>query len=201
LVCCERLAEQTNGRRHPKGAIETFIIDWPVLLFLGTLFGWFAPAESWWRSRAFRAGAITALVFTIIAFVSYALAPDWMWMYFFTPSKVAWTLPGIAVGYLLMFVVGFGASIALKPLGAKVVASVAVGLLAGELGIVAITWSRYHLVGTKQEWLNGNAHELFTSSPSGPASTIGLLGPAFALICAAALFVTWRANRASAGRR
>jgi hypothetical protein len=184
-----------------KGAVQTFIIDWPILLFLGILFGSFAPAESWWRSRPFLAGLATALVFTTIAFISYAVAPEWMWMYFLTPSDVAWALPGIAIGYVAVFALGFAAAVGLKPLGARVLASAAVTMLIGEIGVVALTWSRYHLIGTRQEWTSGTAHELFTASPSGPVTTIGLLGPVFVVVFVIALFVTWRSGRAPVARR
>jgi hypothetical protein len=172
-----------------------------VLLFLGILFGSFAPAGDWRRSRPFVAGLATALAFTAIAFISYAVAPDWMWMYFLAPSDVAWALPGIAVGYVAVFVLGFAAAVGLKPLGARVLATAAITMLIGEIGVVALTWSRYHLIGTRQEWVTGNAHELFTASPSGPVTTIGLLGPVFLAVFAVSLFVTWRSGRAAAARR
>jgi hypothetical protein len=165
------------------------------------LFGAFAPREAWWRSASFKAGLLTAVAFTIVAFVSYAVAPDWMWMYFLEPSKVAWALPGIGVGYLSMFTIGYSGAVGLRPLGRRIVAGAALGAVAAELTGVAITWSRYHLVGTRREWLAGRAHELLTLSPSGPVVTIGLLGPAFVAVFAVALFVTWRSSRAApAGR-
>jgi hypothetical protein len=190
-----------RGARHDKEAVQTFIIDWPVLLFLGLLFGGFAPQTRWWRSRPFGAGLATALVFTAIAFISYALAPDWMWMYFLSPSDAAWALPGIALGYVAVFLLGFAAAAGLKPLGARAVTAAAVSMVAAEFGVVALTWSRYHLIGTKAEWASGNAHELFTASPSGPVTTIGLLGPVFLVVFAAALFMTWRSRRAPAAGR
>jgi hypothetical protein len=181
--------------------IATFIIDWPILLFLGILFGSFAPTRSWWRSRAFAAGLTTALVFTAVAFISYAVAPDWMWMYFLRPSDAAWALPGIPFGYVSMFLVGFAAAIGIKPLGRRALAGAAIGALNAEIAVVALTWSRYHSIGTRQEWRAGRAHELFTTSPAGPVKTIGLLGPVFVVVFAASLYVAWRSSRAaSAGR-
>lgn len=172
-----------------------------MLLFLGILFGSFAPAEAWWRSRAFTVGLVTAVVFTAVAFISYASAPDWMWMYFLTPSAVAWALPGIAIGYVAVFLLGFAAAVGLRPLGRRVVAAAAITMLIGEVGVVALTWSRYHLIGTRAEWLSGNAHELFTANPSGPVTTIGLLGPVFLATFAASLFIAWRSSRAAAVSR
>jgi hypothetical protein len=181
--------------------IETFIIDWPVLLFLGLLFGSFAPADGWWRSRAFKAGFIAALVFTIVAFASYAVAPDWMWMYFLDPGDVAWALPGLVVAYVAAYLLGFAAAIGLKPLGTRALVIAAGVTIAAEIGVLALTWSRYHLVGTRSEWLRGEAHELFSISPSGPVKTIGLLVPAFFVVLALAFFSTWRSARAGARPR
>ena len=149
-----------HAREGSKGAIETFIIDWPVLLFLGILFGSLAPADGWWRSRAFKAGAVAALVFTIVAFASYVVAPDWMWMYFLDPGAVAWSLPALAVAYPAAYVLGFAAAIGLKPLGKRAVVTAAAVTVLAEIAVIAITWSRYHLVGTRSEWLRGDAHEL-----------------------------------------
>jgi hypothetical protein len=187
---------QARAGEGPKGAIETFIIDWPVLLFLGIIFGSLAPADGWWRSRAFRAGSVAALVFTIVAFASYAVAPDWMWMYFLDPGDVAWSLPGLAVAYLAAYALGFAAAIGLKPLGTRAVVIAAAATVLAEIGVIAITWSRYHLVGTRSEWLRGNAHELFSVSPSGPVKTIGILVPAFFVVLGVSLFWTWRSSRA-----
>jgi hypothetical protein len=167
-----------------------------VLLFLGILFGAFAPREAWWKSRAFFAGSVAALVFTIVAFASYAVAPDWMWMYFLDPGDVAWSLPAIAIGYLVAFGMGFAAAVALKSLSTRLVVAAAASMLAAEIVVLAITWSRYHEVGTRAEWLRGGAHELFTARPSGPVATIGVLVPVFFAVLAAALFYTWRATRA-----
>ena len=169
-----------------------------MLLFLGILFGALSPTESWWRSRAFKAGAATALVFTFVAFASYVVAPAWMWMYFLDPSDVAWALPGIAAGYAVTFLTGFAAAIGLKPLGTKFIAGAAALMVAGEILVIAITWSRYHQVGTRAQWLSGDAHELFSVSPAGPVKTIGVLVPVFFVVLAASLLYTWRSRRVAA---
>jgi hypothetical protein len=189
------MARSARTGRATKGAIETFIIDWPVLLFLGILFGAFAPADGWWRSRAFKAGSVAAVVFTVVAFASYAVAPDWMWMYFIDPGDAAWALPGLAVAYVATYLLGFAAAIGLKPLGTKALACAGGAAVLAEIGVLALTWSRYHLVGTRSEWLRGDAHELLSVSPSGPVKTIGILVPAFFVVLAVALFTTWRAAR------
>lgn len=186
--------------RDAKGAIETFIIDWPMLSFIGLLFGYFSPGERWWSSRAFYWGLASAVAFTAVAFISYAVAPDWMWGYFFAPSEVVWALPGIAIGYLFVFALGFAAAVGLRPLGRTVVGAMIVAALLGEIGAIAITWERYHLVGSRQQWLRGLAHELLTVSPTGPVKTIGTLGAVFAAIFAVSLLFAWRSRRAASAR-
>ncbi|MFN2593705.1 MAG: hypothetical protein ABR579_02310 [Actinomycetota bacterium] len=169
-----------------------------MLMFIGLLFGAFSPTSQWWKSTAFTAGAVTAAVFTATAFISYALAPDWMWMYWIDPSHAAWALPGIAIGYLFVFTVSFAAGTAIKQLGTRVQITAVVAALCGEVGIVAITWDRYHRIGTTAQWLQGKAHELFSLHPSGAARAIGAMGPVFALAFVACLVVTWRSRDAVA---
>ncbi|MDQ3940158.1 MAG: hypothetical protein M3238_02280 [Actinomycetota bacterium] len=175
--------------------IATFIIDWPVVALIGLVFGAFAPSERWWRSRAFGAGLFSAAVFTTTALISYALVPDWMWMYFLDPDDVTWSVPLIAAAYLFVYLLGFASAVSLKSLGRAALWLAGGGLAIMELAVVAITWDRYHLVGSRSQWLAGNAHELFATSPTGPVRTIGLLGPIFIAILAVSLFLTYRGKR------
>ena len=193
--------DQDETDEVPKGAIETFIIDWPVLIFIGLVFGLFAPTDSPWSSRAFKAGAISAIVFSATAFISYAVAPDWMWMYFLAPESVAWSVPVLAIGYLVTYVLGFAAAVGLRHLGRSYVVATAVASLLGEAVIVALTWDRYRFVGTKQEWLSGSAHALLGTSPEGPVKVIAPFGPIFVVVLVIALFFTLRERRASASDR
>jgi hypothetical protein len=170
------------------------------LIFLGILFGAFAPRDAWWRSRAFKAGSVTAVAFTAVAFASYAVAPDWMWMYFLDPNDVAWAVPGLVLAYLATYLTGFAAAIGLQQLGPKALAVAGAATVVAEVGVIALTWSRYHLVGTRAEWVGGDAHELFSISPSGPVRTIGILVPAFFVVLAVALYLTWRSARAHPSR-
>jgi hypothetical protein len=180
--------------------IATFIIDWPVLIFLGLVFGAWAPPTGWWRSRALLAGAIAAGVFTLTALASYAIAPDWMWMYFLDPDPVSWVVFVIPAAYAFTFLLGFWSAIALKPLGGQAIARAAVVSLILEAVVIGITWERYSEVGTAAEWSAGRANELFSLSPDGDARTIGLMGPVF-LVVAVAAFVWARRPDASAADR
>jgi signal transduction histidine kinase len=175
--------------------IETFIVDWPILSILGLAFGAFAPRHQWWRSRAFAAGLVSATVFTAIALVSYVIAPDWMWMYFVDPAEVSWSVPLVLVAYLVVFALSFAAAVALRDIGTKLVMlAIAAGVLM-EVTVVAVTWERYHLIGTREEWASGAAHDLFALGPTGPARTISLLGPVFLVTLVASGLAVWRQRR------
>lgn len=167
-----------------------------MLMFLGLTFGAFAPAREWWKSTPFTAGIVVAAVFTATAFISYALVPDWMWMYWIDPSKVTWALPGIAIGYFFVFVVSFAAATAMAPLGRRVQIGAALMALIGEVGIVAITWDRYHRIGSTSQWLEGRAHELFSLHPEGAARAISAMGPVFGVVFVACVVVAWRSRHA-----
>ena len=175
--------------------IPTFIIDWPVLGLLGFAFGAFASDDAWWRSRAFRAGLVSAAVFTSTAILSYFVAPDWMWMYLVDPAKLSWTVPLMVPAYLFVYAVSFAAAVALRAARPVLVWVAAAAAALMEVAIVAITWERYHLVGTTVEWNRGLADELFDTSPSGDAQTIGLMGPVVIVTIAVCLFVTYRGSR------
>lgn len=193
--------DQNQARSELEGAIETFIIDWPVLTFIGLLFGAFAPVVDPWRSRAFKAGSITATAFSATAFISYIVAPDWMWMYFLDPKTVAWSVPLLAIAYLVTFALGFAAALGLRMLARSYVFGAAIAALIGEVVIVALTWDRYRAVGTTQEWMAGDAFPLLGTSPEGPVQVISLLGPVFIVVFVAALIWTMRGRRASASDR
>ena len=181
--------------------VATFIIDWPVLTFLGFAFGALAPLERWWRSRAFVGGAVTAVVFTGTALISYVVAPAWMWMYYADPNKLDWAVPLIGFAYLVCFALAFVTAIGLRSSGINIVWKLAIVSLAFEVLIVGLTWSRYHQVGTQIEFLNGKAAELFAVPPEGPVKTIGALGPVFAVTLGVTLWMSFRSRRAAAADR
>lgn len=199
MVHRSRLGRQF--RCEEEGAIETFIIDWPVLVLIGLVFGGFGARDAWWRTPAFYAGFATAAAFTLVAMLSYLIAPDWMWMYFLDPDEVAWSLPLIPLGYLFVYVVGFAAAIPLRAASRRAWWAALAATLAMEVVVIGITWDRYHEVGTTRQWLNDAAHELFSAAPTGPARTIGLMSPLFVVIAIAAFWYVRRQQRALTPRR
>ena len=172
-----------------------------MLILIGVVFGAFAPAERWWRSRAFILGLISAAVFTATAMVSYFIEPDWMWMYVLNPDNAVWVVPLIPFGYLFVYALGFAAAQGLRRAPRWLVWAAAAVAAAMEVAVVAVTWDRYHLIGTRAEWLADRAHELFTASPDGSAKTISLFGPVFAVVLVVSLFLVVRSYRASAASR
>ncbi len=172
-----------------------------MLALIGLAFGGFASRDAWWRSRAFYAGFATAAVFTLVAMLSYLVAPDWMWMYFLDPDEVAWSLPLIPVGYLFVYVVGFAAAIPLRAASRRMWWGSLAATLAMEVVVLGITWDRYHEIGTTREWLNDAAHELFTATPTGPARTIGLMSPVIIIVAVVAFLYVRRQQRAATPRR
>ena len=179
--------------------IATFIIDWPVVLAIGLLFGGWAPARPF-ESKAFRFGAAVAAVFTSTALISYFIAPDWMWMYFIDPSDAAWVVPIAVIGYLFTYVVGFAAGSSIRRASELAHRAAVASALLMEIAVVGLTWDRYHLIGSAQEWSTGRAHELFALDATGPARTIGLLCPIFLVALAAGIYLV-RRGRAPASSR
>lgn len=179
--------------------VATFIIDWPVLGLLGFIFGAKAAPERWWRSRAFIAGLVSAGVFTLSAILSYFVAPDWMWMYLFSDSDaLGWTVPFMVPAYLFVYVASFAAAVGLRMLSPVLVWTAVLIALAMEIAIVAITWDRYHVVGTVVEFNRGRAHELFDPSPTGAAGAIGLMGPVVVATVVVCLVIAYRGSRHAA---
>lgn len=192
---------ETAGPRQCEGVVATFVIDWPVLVFIGLLFGHLAPTDTWWRSRAFLAGALCAAAFGAVALISYLLAPDWMWMYFLDPADATWAVPIVLIGYLFVFALSFAAAQGLRALSRNaVVAGLALSVI-GELAVLALTWDRYRLIGSEEQWRAGRGHELISLSPTGPAAIIGLLGGIFIALVVGSLYLSWKDRDALAPGR
>lgn len=133
--------------------------------------------------------------------VSYFIEPDWMWMYFLKPDDAVWVVPLIPFGYLFVYAISFAAAVGLRDAPRWFVWAAAVVAGAMEVAVVAVTWDRYHLIGTRAEWVADSAHELFTASPDGSAKTISLFGPVFAIVLVVSLFLVIRNYRASSSDR
>ena len=168
-----RLAASTSHQDW-QGVVATFIIDWPVLAFFGFFFGGAAPDKNSWRSRAFWAGLMTSSAFTASAMLSYQYAPDWMWMYYRDPEELEGYVKVMPAAYLATFLATFAAALGMRRKGVRKAAALS---LVAEAAVVGATWDRYHRVGTKQQWEEGTAAELFAAKPEGLAKKISSFGP------------------------
>jgi hypothetical protein len=182
--------------------LATFVIDWPVLVAIGLVFGLVAYGQAW-RSLPFYAGLVTCLAFTGAAIISYTVAPDWMWGYYIKPWADAPAMIAALVAYVAVFAGSFAIALRLRESeGSRGVwvALVLCGVAA--VMILALTWDRYHLVGSAAEWHAGNADELLTTDAVGAVKTVSKLTPAFVVVAAVALGLSVRGRnrwRAQAG--
>ena len=101
----------------------------------------------------------------------------------------------IPVGYFMTFLLAFTSALGLRQHGRSKVVQAAVLSLASEGAIVAATWDRYHRVGTKEQWEDGTASELFASKPQGLAKKVSSYGPLVAGAFVLGLILTRRSRR------
>lgn len=121
-------------------------------------------------------------------------------MYFLDPDDVSWTVPLMLPAYLFVYWVAFGCAIAAREHGPVVPWFGAGVALVMEIVVLVMTWDRYHLVGTTSEWVAGRASELISASPTGPARTIGLIGPLVLATTIAAYVYAVRSRAPAADR-
>ena len=152
--------------------IATFIIDWPILAFLGFLFGGVSARVG--TVRALAAGLIPTGGLTASAMLSYRHAPDWMWMYYRDPEEMEGLVRRMPPAYLAAFLVSFATVLRMEPSRVRTTTGCALGV---EAAVVAATWDRCHRIGTKEEWLTGSADELVAVKPQGKAKKIAAYVP------------------------
>lgn len=152
--------------------IPTFIIDSPTLLLFGGIFARLNTENVRGKadlltSRWFVRGLFFSTVFVVAALWSYARAPDWMWMYYVDSGS----LSALDIVYILVFlyyipyclgyILGIWAehwrkNLSLAVIGAAVLLNVY---------IIAVTFSRYSVVGSLEEYRAGTAAFLFGPNP------------------------------------
>lgn len=150
----------------------TFLIDPPVLLLLGYLFALAIPFSSRRpirKTRAFCVGLLVLTIFNIGVAISYWRYPDWMWMYYLSPSqasvgvRAAQLAFGLAAYYLL-YMVGFVWGARLHARRGRA-AWIGVALLgAASVLIILPVFSRYYHVGTTIDFIEDTAIPLPQSS-------------------------------------
>lgn len=196
---CVGTGSKAGSGETESGVVATFIIDWPVVAFLGLFFGRFAPLQAWWRSSAFAGGLIASGGFTTVAMLSYRIAPDWMWMYYKDPEEMKPAVPLMPLGYMAAFVAAFASAVRLRDQERSVWPAATAAAVA-EVAVVAATWDRYHRIGTRSEWEAGTASELVTAKPRGLAKKVSSYAPVVFVTFLFGLALARRSSASSARR-
>ncbi len=163
------------------------------MVLIGMLYAPFAreTVVPIYRTKVFYASFRLAAVFAALVATGYALAPDWMWMYFIPAQEAnAATLIVVIVAlYLMPYAAGlhFGCHF-LSNRRRRYLTGVAVcvGLQAA---LVLFLWQRYSQVGTMEEFIAGTAQPLSSAQPVGSILTAG------AFVLAAVAWLQWRIFR------
>lgn len=160
--------------------VKTFIIDWPLLILIGLLFGYGVkgkPQGSVLLTRAFISGKFVITLFIIIVFYSYLLAPDWMWMYFAPAETIPmWIVIYVLIMYYFAYAVGFLLQRELAKISSALPVFYVVLMFFAEIGMILSLWDRYSHVGTLAEYQAGTAIPLAESAVGGlPSILTGIL--------------------------
>lgn len=153
---------------HQKGVVATFVIDWPVLILIGLIFGYGIKGplnRSFFFTRAFISGKFVVTLFVIIVYYSYRLAPDWMWMYFVKASD----LPGWMVWYMLIlyffaYTSGFAITVEGRKWQGWYPPLLIIAMVVWEVALILALKERYLVVGTQKQFLAGTAAHLAKST-------------------------------------
>ncbi|MFN7975416.1 MAG: hypothetical protein U0166_24285 [Acidobacteriota bacterium] len=171
----------------------TFIIDAPAVFALGVVTSLFAvdrrEGAPFFRVWPFGHGLVMTALFFGTAVASYALEPEWMFMYF---------VPGPSVGtaglaymgillYALPYVAGFALALEARQRARSLAAACLLGALAAQVMVVGGLWERYIRVGSLEAWRAGTAVRLPDHLPLARVSGTG-----------GALIVMWLAGVALA---
>ncbi len=101
-------------------------------------------------SRGAKASFALGGVFLLLVAVSYALNPDWMWMYYIDPDEVSWpAICYILIGlYVIPLLCGIylGHELYLNGRWSWIAGMAATLLL--ELALLFLLWDRYNFIGT-----------------------------------------------------
>jgi hypothetical protein len=175
--------------------IKTFIIDAPTLLLIGFIFSWLNREElngaEMLRSKMFTRGIILCTIFIIAALWSYVLSPDWMWMYYPTNAET----PLLGIVYILVFMYyihfAFGYILGIWLERKKKHLSWAGAAVALVLNIIimVLTYERYAVVGTYEQFHNGTAIPL--TDPSNAVALPMNIAPVVMIIFAIAILIPW----------
>ena len=149
----------TNYEQRVRGVIPTFIIDWPVLILIGLVFGFGVkgtPDRSVFATRAFFSGFIVLSLFITTVVYSYFAAPDWMFMYYVDADTVpGWIVSYILALYYLAFIFGFTAKFELAKVHKFLPWIALVLVLIGSAGVILPVADQYLTITTYEDYMAG----------------------------------------------
>lgn len=173
--------------------IKTFIIDWPVLILVGIAFGYGTkqkPGISLFKSHAFWGGMFIAASFSALAYWSYLIAPDWMFMYVVEAKQVpAIIVYGILILYACVYAFGFTAKFELEKISSSLPILAVILCVIAEVGIILSFKDQYINVATRAQFLSG-AKQFWIPLPKSKVGgfPIGFFG---AMLVPAAFMLLW----------
>lgn len=139
-----------------------------MLLLIGVIFGYGVkgtPTGSVFMTRAYQTGRIVVALFAILVYYSYRLAPDWMFNYFTKASEVPiWMIIYLFVLYFVAYAAGFLIKFELGKIHKVLPILFGLILLAASVTIPTALGDRYTMVGTIEQFNNGNAVPLAQSA-------------------------------------
>jgi hypothetical protein len=148
--------------------ILTFIIDWPILILIGLLFGYGlkgTPSRGFFLSRAFITGKVIVTLFVLIVYYSYLIAPDWMWMYYVADAEMPrWMVFYILILYYFAYAVGFALTVEGRKFHSGYPPFLMIIMIVAEVLLIMGLKARYVVVGSLAEYQAGTAIPLAESS-------------------------------------
>lgn len=118
-------------------------------------------------TRAYFSGKLIVALFSVLVFYSYLLAPDWMFNYFTRASDIpSWMIVYIFILYFFAYAAGFMLKFELSKMGKGLVIVMGGVLLAASIAVPMALGDRYMMVGTLDQFYDGQAIPL-PQSPVG----------------------------------
>ncbi len=145
--------------------LATFVIDSPTTFLVGVVFA-FLLVDVEWDSRTFTLkgpfgwGFVFCSGFFGLALAGYAIAPDWMSMYFMEEGSPIsfWGLAYLGVVlYAVPYAFGYAMGVGARRCSPLAVGGVLTLGLAVQVAVVLALWDRYFHVGTRSEYEAGTA--------------------------------------------